>query len=420
MRVLVVGSGAREHAITWKLKQSEKVTDLLVAPGNAGTAAIATNVPVAAEDISNIVRVAADRQVDVVFVGPEGPLAGGLVDALQNVGIRAFGPTKAAARIESSKSFSKDLMERYGIPHARGKAFTDIPSAESYMAKLGLPVVVKADGLAAGKGVFIAQTEAEARAALRDCMESKAFGAAGEKVVVEECLAGPEVSVFAFTDGEYVSPLAAACDYKRVFDGNEGPNTGGMGSYSPPTFWTSDLSDRIMSEIMAPTIRAMAEEGCPFRGVLYGGLMLTADGPKVLEYNSRLGDPETQVVLPRLKSDLLDIVLATLNGNLSRTPIEWDADACVGVVMASGGYPASYPTGFPIFGLDDVPEDVTIFHAGTRLDTNGCVVTSGGRVLTVVGKGPSLEAARAQAYAGVAKVGFKNAHYRKDIARFDS
>jgi phosphoribosylamine--glycine ligase len=418
MRVLVVGSGAREHAITWKLHQSPKVRELLVAPGNAGTSTIAHNLPVSAENVDDLVGIARERKVDLVFVGPEGPLAAGLVDRLQDAGIPSYGPSKAAARIEASKAFSKSLMQQYGIPHAKGESFADIEAARAYLAGMSVPVVVKADGLAAGKGVIIARTRDEAMAALRDCMERKAFGTAGDTVVIEEYLAGPEVSAFAFTDGEYVSPLAAACDYKRALDGDEGLNTGGMGSYSPPTFWTSELAQRIRREVMEPTVKALARAGSPFRGVLYGGIMLTKDGPKVLEFNCRLGDPETQVILPLLKSDLVDIVMATLDGRLSRMPIAWDNSACVGVVMASGGYPGKYSVGFPITGLESVSDDVVVFHAGTKKDMEGRTITNGGRVVTVTAKGTTLQEAREAAYAGVSRINFKDAHCRKDIALF--
>jgi phosphoribosylamine--glycine ligase len=379
---------------------------------------MAQNLPAAAEDVHGIVQAVQKHKIDLTVVGPEAPLAEGLVDRLQELGLAAFGPSEAAAQIEASKGFAKGLMQRHGIPHAEGAAFTDYRAAQEYLSGKDLPIVVKADGLAAGKGVTVAQTREEALAALRDCLESKAFGAAGEKVVIEECLVGPEVSIFVFTDGEHLSPMVAACDYKRIFDDDRGPNTGGMGSYSPPAFWTEELADRIGREIMGPTVRALAQEGRPYRGILYGGLIVTEDGPKVMEFNCRLGDPETQVILPLLDSDLLEIIVATLEGQLAQTAIEWEKRACVGVVMASGGYPASYPTGFAINGLDGLDDETIVFHAGTREDDGGRVVTAGGRVLTVVGKGTTLEAARERAYTGAEHIDFQGAHYRKDIALF--
>jgi phosphoribosylamine--glycine ligase len=379
---------------------------------------MAQNLPAAAEDVHGIVQAVQKHKIDLTVVGPEAPLAEGLVDRLQELGLAAFGPSEAAAQIEASKGFAKGLMQRHGIPHAEGAAFTDYRAAQEYLSGKDLPIVVKADGLAAGKGVTVAQTREEALAALRDCLENRAFGAAGEKVVIEECLVGPEVSIFVFTDGEHLSPMVAACDYKRIFDDDRGPNTGGMGSYSPPAFWTEELADRIGREIMGPTVRALAQEGRPYRGILYGGLIVTEDGPKVMEFNCRLGDPETQVILPLLDSDLLEIIVATLEGQLAQTAIEWEKRACVGVVMASGGYPASYPTGFAINGLDGLDDETIVFHAGTREDDGGRVVTAGGRVLTVVGKGTTLEAARERAYTGAEHIDFQGAHYRKDIALF--
>ena len=418
MKVLVVGGGAREHAIAWKLSGSPLVDALYVAPGNAGTAAVAENVPVLDTDLDGLARSARDLGVDVTVVGPEIPLAMGIVDRFQAEGLRIFGPTAAAARIESSKVFAKELMLRHGIPTGRAEVFESYDDAARFVRKLSPPLVVKADGLAAGKGVTVARTVDEALLALRECMVDRVFGDSGERVLVEEWLTGLEVSVFAFVDGESVSPLAAACDYKRAHDGDRGPNTGGMGAYSPPVFWNDALERDIRERVMLPVARAMAWEDSPFSGILYGGLMLTEDGPKVIEFNCRLGDPEAQVLLARLRTDLASIVLATLDGQLSETPIEWTDDACVGVVVASGGYPGSYVTGLPVAGLSEAASFGEVFHAGTRAADGGSAeaVTSGGRVLTVVGSGGSLAEAREWAYGGAAKVSFDGAFYRSDIA----
>lgn len=429
MRVLVVGNGAREHAIAWKLSQSPRVKELFVAPGNAGTAQLARNVPIRATDIEALLRFAQESRIEFTVVGPEAPLAAGIVNRFQEAGLPIFGPTKEAARIESSKSFAKELMLRHGVPTGAAKTFTSYAEASDYALRAPLPVVVKADGLASGKGVVVARTREDAVTALHQQMVEKQFGAAGERVLIEEYLEGQEVSVFAFVDGERVSPLVAACDYKRVGDGDVGPNTGGMGSYSPPPFWDKDLEHRISKEIMEPVARALCDEGSPYWGVLYAGLMLTADGPKVIEFNCRLGDPEAQVVLPRLKTDLLDITMRIaqgsgvgVNGPLGRMlKIEWDLRPCVGVVIASGGYPGRYDIGFPIEGLDELDDDITVFHAGTRLlqqegKADAEVVTDGGRVLTVTALGPTLKEARRRVYANVGRIHFKGSFYRKDIA----
>ena len=418
MRVLVVGGGAREHAIAWKIRQSPLVDGLYVAPGNAGTAAIATNLPVSATDIEGQARVAREYSVDLTVVGPEAPLDEGIVDCFHEQGLAIFGPTKEAARIESSKSFAKELMAKHGIPTGRTEVFESYREACSYVRSQAFPLVVKADGLAAGKGVTVAKTEEEAVKALHECLMERIFGAAGDIVLVEECLVGTEVSVFAFTDGDVVSSLVAACDYKRAHDGDTGPNTGGMGSYSPPPFWTAELAQEVRETIMVPTVRALAQTGCHYRGVLYGGLMVTADGPKVLEFNCRLGDPETQVILPRLTTDLVEMLLAVADGTLSRTPIEWSRDACVGVVMAPGGYPGRYATGVPISGLAEAETHGLVFHAGTRQEKEegSAVVTDGGRVLTMVGRGPGIGEAKARAYEGVAQIHLDGGFYRKDIA----
>lgn len=420
MKILVIGSGAREHSVVWKLLQSRNVEQIFVAPGNAGTAQIAANLSIKATDIPALISVARQNKVDFTFVGPEDPLAAGIVDEFQAVGMPVFGPSKAAARIEASKVFSKDLMHKYAIPTSQSQAFTCFEAASAYVKLQKPPIVIKADGLAAGKGVVIAQSLDEAISSLKSMMQDKAFGEAGEKVVIEEYLKGREMSMFVFTDGAAISPPATACDYKRVFDGNHGPNTGGMGSFSPPDFYTEELGERAMRKIMRPTIRALAAEGAPYSGVLYGGLMITSDGPKTIEFNCRLGDPETQVILPRLETDLAEIALAVIAHRLDKQKIKWNKKACVGVVMASGGYPGQYELGFPISGLADVDKDIIIFHAGTKLDASGRVLTSGGRVLTVVATGETLAQARQKVYNNISRISFKGAHYRKDIALFDT
>jgi len=351
-------------------------------------------------------------------VGPEVPLADGIVDHFQGIGIPIFGPTKAAIQIESSKVFAKELMQKYGIPCARSASFSVFNEAKEYIQHQKPPVVVKADGLAAGKGVTVADSLPQALEALSRIMEASAFGAAGDRVVIEECLLGKEMSSFAFTDGNTVIPMVPACDYKPVFDGDQGPNTGGMGSYSPPYFYSPALAKTVLETILAPAVRAMNKESRPYKGVIYGGLMITAEGPKALEFNARFGDPESQVTLPRLKTDLVDILLAVINGSLDRIKVEWSEDACVGVVMASGGYPGSYKTGFPITGLGNLDKDIVVFQAGTKLGSEPeQVLTSGGRVLTVVAIGKTITEAREKVYSNVSRIHFEGCHYRKDIAK---
>lgn len=419
MNVLVVGNGAREHAIAWKISQGPSVGRLYVAPGNAGTHSIATNVPVGADDIAALIDFASSNAIDLTVVGPEAPLASGIVDSFTASGLPAFGPTQAAARIEGSKSFAKELMADCSVPTADSETFTDFERASAYLDTCSIPIVVKADGLAAGKGVTVAQTREDARAAVHESMLDRQFGDAGDCVVIEEFMEGQEVSVFAFVDGEYVSPMVAACDYKRVGDGDTGPNTGGMGSFSPPLpqHWNADLGTLVRSSIMEPVTKGLVDIGSPYRGILYLGMMLTEDGPKVVEFNCRLGDPETQVILPRLKSDLAEILHATVRGELEDIRIEWDNRACVGVVAASGGYPASYSTGYPISGITDVDYDATVFHAGTKL-IDDATVTDGGRVLTVSALADTLEGARTCAYESISRISFKDGFYRTDIASF--
>ena len=419
MRVLVVGSGAREHALAWRLKQSPNLTGLWVTPGNGGAAQLATNLDVPAEDVNGVVQAARDLRIDLVVVGPEVPLANGLVDLLDSVGIPALGPSQQAARIESSKEFALQVMQAAGVPCPEFKSFHNEADALAFIERHREPLVVKADGLAAGKGVSICETPEQAALAVRACMGQKIFGPAGDTVVVEEFLKGPEISVFAFSDGQSMSSLVAACDYKRLRDGDKGPNTGGMGSFTPPDLWSEDLADEVRRTIMTPVIEELARRGAPYRGILYAGLMLTAEGPKVLEFNCRLGDPESQVVLPLLDSDPLEIMLACLNGRLNTTPVAWSDRSYVGVVMASGGYPDRYDTGFEITGLDVEDENTKVFHAATRrvYDTQPAKwVTTGGRVLTVVGEGESLAEARQASYHRVGKISFEGAYYRRDIA----
>lgn len=417
MKLLMIGSGGREHALIRKLKESPRVEKIYCAPGNGGISCDAACVAVSAMDIEGVVAFSKAHQIDLVFVAPDDPLASGMVDALEAEGIRAFGPSKAAAEIESSKVFSKNLMKKYGIPTARYEVFDAPEKALAYiMTQNAWPAVIKADGLALGKGVVIAQNEAEAGDALHSMMEDKIFGESGSRVVVEEFLTGPEVSVLAFTDGETVKPMVSSMDHKRAYDGDKGPNTGGMGTISPNPYYTPEIAARCMEEIFLPTVRAMQQEGRPFKGCLYFGLMLTPDGPKVIEYNSRFGDPETQVVLPRLKTPLIDIVEAVADGRLARLEIEWDENACACVVMASGGYPKTYPKGIVIEGLDEngqIPGAI-VYHAGTARK-DGKFVTAGGRVLGVTACGDTLEEALQKAYEGVHRIRFEGAHYRKDI-----
>ncbi len=416
MKVLVIGGGAREHALAWKITHSPKVTALYVAPGNAGTAAIAHNLNIHPTEIEALAKAAKDIGIDLTVVGPEAPLASGIVDRFESLGLPIFGPTRAAARIESSKVFAKELMQKYTIPHPKGTTFSNYFEARRYIESNSVPIVVKADGLAAGKGVTVAYSKDEAVKALSDIMEAKVFGSAGDKVVIEECLTGKEVSLLAFADGETVVSMVPACDYKRVYDNDCGPNTGGMGSYSPPGFFDVQLTEQVLKTIIEPTVKAMAKEGTPYKGVLYAGLMLALEGPKVLEFNARFGDPETQVILPRLRTDILDIFLATVNNKLDKISAEWNDDACVGVVMASGGYPSSYNTGFPIAGLNNLDKDTIVFHAGTKLGKNAQICTDGGRVLTVTAIGKTMAEARSKVYQNIPKVYFEGCHYRKDIA----
>mgnify|MGYP002795114244 FL=1 len=418
MKVLVVGGGGREHAIIRKLKEAKAAPRLYCAPGNGGIAADAECVPIKATDVQAMVEWAVQNTIDYVVVAPDDPLALGMVDALAEKGIPAFGPNKAAARIEASKVFSKNLMKKYGIPTARYETFSDAESARAYIrAQDKYPVVVKADGLALGKGVLICKDEAAAMAAVKSMMEDGAFGASGSRVVVEEFLTGPEVSVLSFTDGQTVVPMVSSMDHKRALDGDEGLNTGGMGTIAPNPYYTPEIAQVCMRTIFLPTIEAMRSEGCPFQGCLYFGLMLTPDGPKVIEYNCRFGDPETQVVLPLLEGDLLEIMQATTNGTLAGVPVKWKDAYAACVVLASGGYPQTYESGKRITGLVDgqLPGgEATVFHAGTRLE-GGELVTAGGRVLGVTAVAETLLAAVKDAYAAADHIHFEGMHKRSDI-----
>ncbi len=416
MKILVVGGGGREHALVWKISQSPGVEQVFAAPGNGGTAAIAENLNLRATDIEALGKAAKEEGIDLVVVGPEAPLASGIVDYFDGLGIPIFGPNKAATQIESSKVFARNLMEKYCIPCAKGVIFSSYSEARRYLQEQRLPVVIKADGLAAGKGVIIATRLDEAHKALSDIMETKVFGSAGDRVTIDEYVSGPEVSLIAFTDGRTVSPIVPACDYKKIGDGDQGPNTGGMGSYSPPGFFSAQMTEKVTKDILLPTVQAMAKEGFLYKGVLYAGLMIVNGEPVVLEFNARFGDPETQVILPLLKTDLVDILAAVVHGGLDRLRIEWSPKACVGVVMASGGYPGSYKTGFPIQGIDGVDRDVMVFHAGTRSGSGHVVHTDGGRVLAVVGVGKDMAEAREKVYRNISGIRFEGCYYRKDIA----
>jgi phosphoribosylamine---glycine ligase len=418
VKVLLIGSGGREHALAWKLARSPQVDEVLCAPGNAGTATEpkARNVAVGVNDFAALVDVARKERVALTIVGPEVPLVGGIVDTFEAAGLKCFGPRAAGAQLEGSKAFTKAFLERHRIPTAAYKTFTDFAAARDYVAAQTPPVVIKADGLAAGKGVIIAATLAEAEATLDRVLRQRQFGQAGARVVIEEFLAGEEASFIAVVDGTRVVPLASSQDHKTRDDGDRGPNTGGMGAYSPAPVVTPSVHDRVMREIMLPTVRGLAADGIPYRGFLYAGLMIDGKGqPRVIEFNCRLGDPETQPILFRLRSDLVDLCLSCFDGTLGQLPLEWDPRATVGVVMASRGYPDSSDKGKPITGLERVPrEDVKVFHAGTRLE-GGRVVTDGGRVLCVVGTGESVRAARDAAYSGVREIAWDGAFYRKDI-----
>ena len=416
MNVLVVGGGGREHALAWKLRQSPRVREVFCAPGNGGMGEVATCVPIDSGDLRSLLAFARERGIGLTVVGPEAPLSLGIVDLFEEHGLRVFGASRAAAELEGSKTFAKELMRRHGIPTAAARAFTDAGEARAWIRSAGTPLVIKADGLAAGKGVMICRTGAEAEAAVETIMDKRAFGSAGDRVLVEEFLEGEEASFLAFTDGRTVVAMPASQDHKAVFDGDLGPNTGGMGAYSPAPVVTPALHAEVMRTVMEPTVRAMAAAGRPYRGVLYAGLMITSDGIKVLEYNARFGDPEAQPIVLRMKSDLLPVLEACIDGRLDTAAVDWHDDAAVCVVLASGGYPGAYPTGLPISGLEEAgrEEGVVVFHAGTA-ERDGRIVTAGGRVLGVTARGATIREAVDRAYRGAARISFEGMHYRRDI-----
>ena len=416
MNILILGSGGREHALLWKLAQSPEATKLYAVPGNPGMAELAECVAGSIEDNAAVVKFAQEKKIDLVVVGPEVPLMNGVVDALRAAGIKAFGPTKAAAELEGSKSFSKNIMKKYGIPTAKYEVFTDADAARAYIEKEGAPIVIKADGLAAGKGVIVAETKEQALDAVHEIMDDAAFGKAGSRVVIEAFMEGEEASLLAFTDGKTIRPMVSSQDHKRAYDGDKGPNTGGMGTYAPAPVMTKDMVEQATEKILKPMIAAMAKEGRPYQGCLYAGLMITEEGPKVVEFNARFGDPETQVVLPLLKGDLVKIMQACVDGTLDTAAVDWEDGAAVCVVMASGGYPKSYKKGYAIDGLKKAESLGTfVFHAGTA-KKDGKVVTSGGRVLGVTARGGGIKEATEKAYKGVEAIRFTDEFHRKDIA----
>jgi len=418
MNVLVIGSGGREHALVWKIAQSRHADRIYCAPGNAGINKIAECVPISAADIQSLYDFAVENDIGLTIVGPEAPLVLGIVDTFRKGGLRIFGPLSFAAQLEGSKAFSKHIMQKYGIPTAEARVFSDHKKAIDYIREKGVPVVVKADGLAAGKGVMVCTKEDEAISAVNMIMSDRLFGEAGAQVLIEECLEGEEASFLVFTDGNTIIPMPPTQDHKRALDGDRGPNTGGMGAYSPVPVIDMEMQDRIMKDVMLPAVNALKAEGCPYEGILYAGIMLTADGPKALEFNCRFGDPEAQPILMRLKSDILDIMNAVIDKRLEGIDIEWSNKPSVCVVIASGGYPDKYSTGQVIHGLDDFDDmnDVVVFHAGTKID-GGNVVTAGGRVLGVTAAGEDINDAINKAYDGVKRIQFEGMQFRRDIGR---
>lgn len=420
MKILVVGGGGREHAIIWKLKQSPLISKIYCAPGNAGIAELAECIPIGAMEFDKLIAFAKENTIDYTVIGMDDPLAEGIVDVFEKEDLKVFGPKQNAAILESSKAFSKNLMKKYGIPTASYEIFDDYQKAKAYLEKQTMPIVLKADGLALGKGVLICNTLEEAQKGLKEMMQEHRFGSAGNTVVIEEFLEGPEVSVLSFCDGKHIVPMVSAQDHKRALDNDKGLNTGGMGTFSPSKFYTKEMAENCMKTIFQPTVDAMAKEGRPFVGIIYFGLMYTKNGIKVIEYNARFGDPEAQVILPRLKTDLLEIMLACTNSTLDKINIQWYDNAAVCVVLASGGYPVAYDKGYEITGLDKISqkENIVVFHAGTD-KKDGKFVTSGGRVLGITGIGQNIEEAIQTAYEGVEIVNFEKKHFRTDIAKKD-
>ena len=420
MKVLIVGSGGREHAIAWKVAQSKKVDKIYCAPGNAGIAALAECVPIGAMEFDKLVSFAKDNAIDFTIIGMDDPLVGGIVDVFEKEGLRVFGPRKNAAILEGSKAFSKDLMKKYNIPTAAYETFTDPEKALEYLETAKMPIVLKADGLALGKGVLICQTLEEAKEGVKTLMMDKKFGSAGDEIVIEEFMTGREVSVLSFVDGNIVKIMSSAQDHKRAKDGDQGLNTGGMGNFSPSPFYTKEVDEFCKKYIYQPTVDAMKAEGRPFKGVIFFGLMLTPDGPKVLEYNARFGDPEAQVVLPRLENDIVDVFEACIDGTLDQVDLKFDNDrATVCVILASDGYPVEYKKGFPIEGLEKFKgkDDYYVFHSGTKFNENGQIVTNGGRVLGVTATGKDLKEARKKAYEATEWISFENKYMRHDIGK---
>ena len=416
MKVLVIGSGGREHALCWKIKQSSQVTELFCAPGNGGISSLAECVDIKADDIIPLVDFAKERGIDLTVVGPEVPLVKGIVDLFEKEGLKIFGPSQAAARLEGSKVFAKNFMKRWDIPTAKYATFTDAKGAVAYLADQKYPLVVKASGLAAGKGVMICQDQFTAEEAIGKIMNEKIFKDAGNSLVIEEFLEGEEASILAVCDGKSFQLLESAQDHKRIFDDDMGPNTGGMGAYSPAPVVTDALRKTIGDKIIRPVVEGMADEEAPFKGILYAGIMVTKDGPKVLEFNTRFGDPETQAILPRLKTDLVDLMMASIDGKISGLSLEWDERPCVCVVMAAGGYPGNYATGQMISGLDQIPEGAIVFHAGTKKQ-NDTILTSGGRVLGVTALGKDISETIANTYVAVRKISFEGSSFRNDIGK---